>query len=199
VEVRLLDPTHQLFHAFAHGVKSNVVPPLRWVADATMVLRQAPEIDWPRLVAAATRDRLVLPVREGLRYLVALVDAPVPAAVLDELDRAPVSRRDRLEHWTRVSTDPAATWAVVVKIWFHWLRHVDSRAGVLTTVTGFSGYLRHRFGADGRWDLARVVAAKGSRRLRESLAARFDHTAGAARPPGLRRPPTSGPPGAPRR
>jgi hypothetical protein len=171
-QVRLLAPTHQLFHAFAHGVKSNVVPPLRWVADATVVLRQAPGIDWPRLVAAATRDRLVLPVREGLHYLVALVDAPVPAPVLDELDRIPVSRRDRLEHWARVSTDPSATWAAVVKLWFHWLRHVDREGGALTTVTGFGGYLRHRFGAEGRWDLARVMAAKGGRRLRRSIARR---------------------------
>jgi len=172
VEVRRLDPAHELFHALEHGLRNNLVPPLRWVADATTILRQVPDIDWTRLAAAAVQHRLLLPVREGLRYLVELLDAPVPPEVLAHLDRMPVSRRDRVEHWVRVSAHPTAAWATMARYWFAWLRHAPADAGVLGKVAGFPGYLAQRFDAENRRDLARVTAAKGRRRLRIWLASR---------------------------
>ena len=50
-----LDPTDQLFHTCAHGVKWEPVPSLRWIVDAAMILKDP--IGHDRLGPAAPADR----------------------------------------------------------------------------------------------------------------------------------------------
>jgi hypothetical protein len=87
--VRTLCPSDHLLHAIAHGVRWNPIPPLRWVADAVSLIRKEDgRMDWGRLIEQARRRNLVLPVKEGLRYVARRMDAPVPPAVIDDLDRS---------------------------------------------------------------------------------------------------------------
>ena len=79
VRVSVLDATDQLFHTCAHGVKWEHVPPLRWIADAAMILGDpSVAIDWERLVRLADRLRLILPLRDALTYLERTLGLPVP-------------------------------------------------------------------------------------------------------------------------
>ena len=94
---RCLCATDQLLHCCVHGVAWNAIPPLRWVADAFWVLESSP-VDWQRLVEIAAACHVVLPLRDGLRYLGNSMQAPVPEAVVKKLESMPVSPAEVLEY-----------------------------------------------------------------------------------------------------
>src|SRR6185436_2561962 len=49
-----LGPTDQLLHVLVHGTRYDPTPPLRWLADAMQIFKQAEaQIDWTRLLASA--------------------------------------------------------------------------------------------------------------------------------------------------
>jgi hypothetical protein len=95
---RTLCPTDHLLHLIVHGLIWVDPPPIGWIVDAMTVLRKGAAIDWARLIAVARERRASLFVAAGLRYLVGRFDAPVPPAVLAELDALPVSRHARREY-----------------------------------------------------------------------------------------------------
>ena len=107
VRVSVLDATDQLLHTCAHGVKWEHVPPLRWIADAAMILGDpSVAIDWERLVRLADRLRLILPLRDALTHLESTLGLPVPRPVLAALQNASVSPAERWEY--RLRTRPAS-------------------------------------------------------------------------------------------
>lgn len=63
-------PTPLLLHVVIHGTRPNTLSPLRWVADAAMVLRRAEDqIDWNAFWAMARRARVEMRVAGGLATL----------------------------------------------------------------------------------------------------------------------------------
>lgn len=91
-------PEHLLLHVLVHGAQWNEVPPIRWVADAWMILRAAAaRLDWGLFVDEVRRRRVALPVRIGLGYLAERMRAGVPAGVLEALRAEAVSRAERGE------------------------------------------------------------------------------------------------------
>jgi hypothetical protein len=75
LSTRMLHPTDQLLHTCLHGVQWNEVSPVRWLADATVLIRAG--IDWNRLETQARRLRQLQPVRATLLYLNQLeIDLP---------------------------------------------------------------------------------------------------------------------------
>lgn len=92
-----LDPTDTLLHVCVHGLAWNVIPPVRWVADAAMILRAA-DIDWTRLIAQARERHLALTASRALEYLAQTIDAAVPADVLRDLSATRVSRGERWDY-----------------------------------------------------------------------------------------------------
>ncbi|HEV8417026.1 MAG TPA: nucleotidyltransferase family protein [Bryobacteraceae bacterium] len=97
IPTRTLCPTDQLIHACAHGLMWSEIPPVRWVADAVAVMRSS-AIDWQRLTSLTDQMRLILPVREGLRYLADSLDIGVPAAAWDGLADRKISRSEILDY-----------------------------------------------------------------------------------------------------
>jgi hypothetical protein len=92
--------TDELIHTLVHGVLWNPLPPVRWVADAALILRNRREpVDWALLVQSVCRRRLVPPVRDGLRWLREHLRAEIPDAVLERLADERVRPVERLEYW----------------------------------------------------------------------------------------------------
>lgn len=92
------DATDLLLHVCVAGLKAGRQLNSRWIADAHLIVtRQASSIDWDRLERDTRERRLTLPVHRALDVLETMLDAPVPAGVLDELRRA---RLHRLEPFT---------------------------------------------------------------------------------------------------
>ena len=97
VSTRSLAPTDQLLHVCVHGAEWNPIPPLRWVADAMMIMKTS-LIDWDRLIAQAQKRLLILPLRDTVDYLHHQLSAPVPPEILQSLYKMQASRLERAEY-----------------------------------------------------------------------------------------------------
>jgi hypothetical protein len=100
VAAAALSPADELLHALVHGILWNPLPPVRWVADAALLIRDRTRpIDWDVLLHSALWRRLALPAREGLQYLQRRFEVPVPARVRAELAACRPGAAQRLEYW----------------------------------------------------------------------------------------------------
>lgn len=134
----------QLLHAFVHGVAWNPVPPLRWVADAMLILQAVgPNFEWSRLLTQARRFKLVLPIREALAFLRDTLDAPVPDVVLASLRASQVSRLERFEYRARIR--PWGWSGALPRLVCHYLR-LSGGAGQPRGLQGFPRYLQRLYG-----------------------------------------------------
>lgn len=84
-----------LLHVCAHGLRFNGLDPIRWVADAIMILRHC-EIDWEHFVTQCDRFALALPIRAALDHLVVEMQADIPQHVRDRIAAMEVARIDRI-------------------------------------------------------------------------------------------------------
>jgi hypothetical protein len=80
-----LCPTDALIHVLVHGIRWNPFPPMRWIADAAMILRSGGPIDWDRLLAFACRFRLGMRLSLGLDLLKHGFRLPVPPEALERI------------------------------------------------------------------------------------------------------------------
>ncbi len=87
-----LGPEHQLLHVLVHGVRWTRMPHVRWVADATLLLRQAGEgFRVEEFLEATRRFDAVVPVQEGLRFV-----AGITGEGRELLERVLALKRSRL-------------------------------------------------------------------------------------------------------
>jgi len=111
ITTRSLNPTDQLIHACVHGFTANALPPIRWVADAVIVLRSS-EVDWTRLLTLAKELHVTLPLSACLSFLRARFSAPIPEEVVGQLEAIVVDHAERRYFETLVHQ--AADWRQVL-------------------------------------------------------------------------------------
>ena len=162
VESLSLNPSDDLFHICLHGTHWNKMPPIRWVADAMVLLGSGVQVDWERLFEQASQRALSLPLAAALGCLVERFDVPVPSGFLDRLKRLPVSRDERREFHTRMirpgwSSYIASMWASYPRIF----RDTGSQPGVL----GFAKYLQSFWELDHVWQVPLYAAWRSVKRL----------------------------------
>ncbi|HEX7588031.1 MAG TPA: nucleotidyltransferase family protein, partial [Anaerolineae bacterium] len=152
VPTRALNPTDQLLHVCVHGVTWNEVPPVRWIADASMILRADP-IDWSRLIAQAQKRELILTLRESLNYLRKLVDAPVPAPILQALDALSVSRSEQWDYAAKICRPEE--WTPFYAFWTYYREYLRSVEGknIFHKVFGFPGFLQYLWKLNHLWQV----------------------------------------------
>jgi hypothetical protein len=134
---------------------------------ATFILRHsASKIEWQRLVAQAQKQRFTLPIRETLCYVHDKLQAPVPAEVLAELEKAPTSQTERLQY-KAVAQAPGVLGSLPQR-WFLYLRYargMDTRR-LQPRLAGFPNYLKGVWGLDHLWQVPLRAMARGERRIR---------------------------------
>ena len=105
--VKVLSPTHQLFHVCWHGVQYNPTPPIRWIADAITILRTSKnEINWQKLVEISRLHRVDLMIFTALDYLDKNFTAEIPPEVLRELENAPLTKMQKAANLHFLSENP---------------------------------------------------------------------------------------------
>lgn len=172
LETRALNPTDQLLHVCVHGAASNFVPPIRWAADAMMILRTSEtEIDWDQLVVYAEKRRLSLPMRDSLSYLKQSLKAPIPGAILDSLHNMPVSRFERLVYQATVGPDspyrfPLRTWMQCVR-----LERGAGDKSLQPNPLVIPGFLRQRWGLEHTWQVPFYLLVRAGQKIRDAVLA----------------------------
>lgn len=105
--VKILSPTHQLFHVCWHGVQYNPTPPIRWIADAMTVLRTSQdEINWEKLIGIAHLYRVDLMMFAALDYLDKNFAAAIPPEILRQLKDAPLTKMQKAANVHFISENP---------------------------------------------------------------------------------------------
>jgi Uncharacterised nucleotidyltransferase len=158
VRTRRLCAADQLLHVCVHGSSADVISPIRWIADAMVILRRHGSVfEWDRLVRRSRERRLTLSARAALRYLHRAFDAPVPGGALRALDRAPTSPVEYWAHHARVNPAlPGRKFVIVLERYAKLARHDTESPGAIA-VARFLQRL---------WDLERLreVPAEAIRR-----------------------------------
>lgn len=136
VRARALSPTHQFFHVCCHGAKWNPLPSVRWVADATVILRESgAQIDWSEIVRLARLHGVCLQLAAAFDYLRRKFAAAIPLAIVTELQTAPISWQETLAFRLQSQND-LPPWSVR-----RWSEEFIFRYSTLTSHT----HLRPRF------------------------------------------------------
>lgn len=164
-----LDPEDQLLHVCVHGVAWNAVPPLRWVADATAILRTA-EIDWDELVDRARKRRVLPPLTSALEYLQRTLGAPIPAATLRLMSSIPATRAERLYY--RARTCPEELRGPFLTLWIYFWEYLGSveGSGIASKLFGFPRYLQFVWNLEHLWHVPYYVVIGAAKRTWHLLA-----------------------------
>ena len=161
-----LNPTDHLLHVCVHGAKWSPVPPIRWVADAMMIVKTSQsELDWDRLITQAEQRRLILPLGDALNYLRDVFDAPIPLAIPQSLQNMPTSQIERIEYEARTHSPELV--GPLRALWFHYLRYsrLVGEASLQHKLIRFPTVLQHIWGADHLWQVPFYAIFKGMRRI----------------------------------
>lgn len=162
-QTRALCPADQLLHVVAHGLVWNPVPAIRWVADATLLVRaRGAAIDWARVAAQAEARRVVPAVSLGLRYLADRFEVPVPAEVLARLEAHQMSRGERLGLWAQMSPGIVAG---AIRLGADYLAY-ERGAGAKPGPVRFWRYLRAFWRAEGGRSVPAMIADRVRHRAR---------------------------------
>lgn len=168
VATRTLCPADMLLHTVVHGAWSGSGSTVRWIADATTVIREEDDpIDWERFVDQVARRRLMLLVSEPLRYLARVFDAPVPGEVLTRVRGMPATRRERRRYarMTRELDSPALTGLLPLTV-AQWTYN-SGKWSRLKAIWGFPLFLQDQWALESLAQVPREAGRKVVGRLRE--------------------------------
>jgi hypothetical protein len=147
IEVRVLTPCDQLLHTLIHGLKWNIEPTIRWVADAYLILTSKEYVvDWARFCSRVISYKAVLQVREALKYLCDKFSAPVPEDVMTTLSEGKITLAEKMifrydrssSRWIEDSFR-----GKLHRLFIVYLRQSDARALILQ-IFGFIRFLIFR-------------------------------------------------------
>jgi hypothetical protein len=85
-----LDPTHEFFISLVHGRGFDPVPPIRWVADCTLILRKE-NIDWREFERLNEQFSYKPFVKRALPYLKEHFCPQIPNEVMHTIEQASVT------------------------------------------------------------------------------------------------------------
>jgi hypothetical protein len=163
--VQTCSPTAHLLNLCAHGIVWNNAPPVRWIADAVLLLRRFPNPEWGRLVEASAALDIVPYMLRALAFLRSHFDVPVPVETLRLLERISISAAVAAE-FGRESEPFAARTARedLLAFYARWRRSLGGASPLLNS-PGFLRYLQYAFELEGTPALATQLVRSALRRM----------------------------------
>lgn len=168
IETHQLGPTDSLLHTVIHGVRWNEEPPIRWIADAAMILRKAgPSIDWDRILRFCEREKLNYRVGLGLTFLAERFAMPIPQYVLETLKRRHLTVIERVENTIALADAMALYDNPLTKNWVIFARYCrfQEASNSWMFVNDLTHYFRLEWGLSGRAQLPSAIVRGVYRRL----------------------------------
>jgi hypothetical protein len=165
--VRILNPADQLLHICVHGAAWDIIAPIRWIADAVIVLRATPELDWDRFLYQSRKRDLSLLAAGALDYIHRNFGHLVPNEVLRALKSSPVSAPEKFEYiW--ILKPVAGTAAIVCRNLSKFWR-ISQKMTLLETALTFPDFVCWVMNIDRRRQLPAAICRMALRRMRRFL------------------------------
>lgn len=164
-ETRSLAPADQLLQICTHATRWNPdIPPIRWAADAWLLLENA-SFPWETLVELARARGLSLVMRRTLEYLRDGLDVAIPDDVM-----ATLARQTRVREHIALALRKARGRLVYVQFFVDWMHHafIDT-IGAPGRLFLLPRFLRSYCRVETTTDLLRLVTSRltlGTRRVR---------------------------------
>ena len=166
----VLSTTDEFLSVCVGGAKTASTSRVQWVADAMTILGTHPsEVVWERVVDEAVAHRLTLRLADALAYLVEAFEAPVPAAVVDELRAATSSGRERFAHQLSGRGGPLLG-SVPATIGAHIV--ASQETSVVRAVVTAPRFVRAEWGLDRAWALPMAAVRRTGAAISAALKAR---------------------------
>jgi hypothetical protein len=130
------------------------------------------QLDWSELLAQAQKRHLVLAVRDMLRDLHDILDAPI-SMVLQQVDATPVSALELREH--RIRIRPRRLMGGFPLLWFRYERALLSsgRSRRWSDLWGFVRFMQYRWAVDHLWKLPFLLAGKALLAIKAAVRRRW--------------------------
>lgn len=164
VQTKTLSDADHLFHCCVHGLRWNSLSPIRWVADAHIMITTANDLDWDLLLERAEQMQLALSLYKALRYLHETVNSPIPPFVLEHLDAITVSS-DEI-HEFQIKTQPRGPMGRLPSILCLYRRQYKANQHFLLRPFNSLNYVRRYWLAEGELTLVSAVVTKLTRLLK---------------------------------
>jgi Uncharacterised nucleotidyltransferase len=170
VATSTLSGAHELLYACLRGPRSR--GSIMWLADAYTILGSPPGgFDWDELVDDALRLRSAARVRDVLAYLAEVLAAPVPDHVLEKLDAARTSARERLAYRVAGRGGPVLG-NLATTVAAHIV--VTREQSVLRAAATLPGFLRVEWGLNRASQLPAAAVRKGAAAISAARAGRHE-------------------------
>ena len=159
VEILVPAPEDQLLHTCVHGLGA-VPAPVRWVADAALIIRAAGNLDWDVVVEQAQARDVTVVIADALRFLADTIGAPVPARVIRTLARSPASPSARLAHHLASGRIAGPHLAACAADYWDAYRRREQNEHRRPSAGGFASYLADTYGLPSRRALGAEMVRK---------------------------------------
>lgn len=159
--VRVLAPEDQLVQLCVHATLRNAdIAPIRWVADALLLIGKTPGFDWDRIVEVSRLRGVSLTMLRALAYVQEGFGAAVPTRTLAALRRQ-VRAGEALSLRFRMGERRVQRWYAA---WI-WLRllFLDGPAAVPRRLSLLQRYIRSAFHLPAERSLLRFIVSKALR------------------------------------
>ncbi len=133
---------NMLLHTLVHGIRYNPEPPIRWIPDAHMLVKNG--IDWKLFVKAAIDLRVGFLVMNGLTFLEKSFRAHIPDVVFEQLKDHGYTLSERLafKYATSAKSIPPRSWTEkVVSNYFFYIRQTRFVNPIMQVL----GFLKYSF------------------------------------------------------
>jgi hypothetical protein len=171
---RTLCSADHLLCVCLHGLMWDEVPPMRWVVDAMLLLRnEAQPVDWTRLLEMTRACRGSLSLHAALSYLRERFDAPVPDSVLEELAGMPTTR---LEREIYAALTHGGNWRNARLLWLGYQARQVTGSGHAFDLADFLEHLRVANHHRSRWQTLRWAGSRTLARLARQAWPRRDRS-----------------------
>ena len=140
-------PEDMLLHVNVHGMKWNIEPPIRWIADAISLINSSgDQFDWRYLLDQVKKYKVNLQVKFALIYLKNKFNAAIPDFVTDQLKNAHITCSERLvfkDSQRNSEKEPDRFFPKLFHLLLIYLQQ-SNEVGLIKQIIGFIKYLRFR-------------------------------------------------------
>lgn len=145
----LLSPADSLLHLLSHGLRYSPTPLIRWIPDATILLRHSPLLDGDTFTLQAQKLGLSLLFSSALSYLSQRSYAPIPSALL----KAPSASWQERSYARFISRQWHPLFHIFQVYWHAHLRNAPAQASRWRLLFSFPAFVKRVKGFSRSWQL----------------------------------------------